>query len=209
MRDIIKTGVRLLIITLIAALLLSGTNLLTREPIARHALESQNAARLAVIPGATDFEPVEAAVFAGVGGIGDVREVYKAVKDGGLYGYTFLIMPQGYSSKLPVTVGILSDGRVSGVSIGDISETQGIGTRIKDESFISRFTGIAAEEQNKVDTLSGATISSSAVKRAINEAFTAYSLLGAESETTAEPPESEPELESVSEPEPTPTPEAQ
>ena len=178
MRDILNTGVRLLIITLVAALLLSGTYLLTRGPIARHEIESEHASRLAVVPDASSFEVVDEAVFTGAGGIDGMREVYKVFKDGELYGYTFLITTQGYSGQIPVTVGILIDGRISAISIGDIMETQGIGTQILDESYISQYAGLATNELNRVDAISHATISSDAVKKAVRGAFNAYALLG-------------------------------
>ncbi|MDR2504902.1 MAG: FMN-binding protein [Oscillospiraceae bacterium] len=181
MKEILNAGVRLLILTLVAALLLSGTYLITKGPIEEQALASQNASRLAVMPGATGFELVDTASLAGFAdneNVKNVSEVYRVTKDGEPLGYTFLSSPQGFGGPIPVTVGILGDGKISQIAIGDITETAGIGTRIVEEAdFSPKFAGLATNELRTVDTLSGATISSAAVKTAVRQAFNAYELI--------------------------------
>ena len=182
MKESLNSGVRLLLITLVAAIALAAVNMVTRGPINQRRLLEENASRIGVMPDADAFEPVDAAVWANGGSYGSMAEAYKAYSGGALLGYTFLSTPQGYGGQVPVTVGILSDGTMVGVEIGDIKETSGIGTRIKEDTFLAQFKNTPAAEAAKADTISGATISSSAVKKAVSEAVSLYEFLNTQGE---------------------------
>ncbi|GHU67439.1 electron transport complex subunit G [Clostridia bacterium] len=181
MRDVLNAGIRLLVIALVASLLLAGTNMITRGPIAEHTREQTIAARLAVMPGADSFEPVEWPESIALTEFPSLVEVYEARSSGELIGYTFLYTPMGYKAEIPVSVGISlpetpgAPAFITGVTIGDISETSGLGSRIKDEAFLSQFRGVQSNLLNEdVDTISGATISSGAVKNAAKNAILAF-----------------------------------
>ena len=84
---------------------------------------------------------------------------------------------QGYGGPIEVTVGLLLDGTIAGVSIGgtDFAETAGLGARVKEEWFGAQFTGMSApvalvKDGGEVDAVSSATISSTAVTSAVNAA---------------------------------------
>ncbi|GHU72211.1 electron transport complex subunit G [Clostridia bacterium] len=184
MRDIVNAGARLLVISLIAALLLAGTNMITRGPIAEQARDQTIASRLAVMPEANEFKAVEWPDVIELSSFPSLVEAHEAYKDGVLVGYVFQYKPMGYKAEIPVSVGIRLPGNpgepgiLSGISIGDISETSGLGSKVKDEPFLSQFDGVLANRVDAdVNTISGATISSSAVKNAVKNAVSAFEAL--------------------------------
>lgn len=76
----------------------------------------------------------------------------------------------------PVLVRLTLDGQneIAAMEVGGarFEETEGIGSRVKDESFIESFIGLAPPLalNTDVDAIAGATISSQAVMDAVNEA---------------------------------------
>ena len=93
----------------------------------------------------------------------------------------------GYSGDIRLLAGIRGDGSLSGVRVVAHRETPGLGDKIyKDEAFVSAFRALSidpeivavkkgtASDRNEIDAITGATISSKAVVRIINEAHTAW-----------------------------------
>ena len=113
-----------------------------------------------------------------------VDEVYSAVMDGSEAGYVITVTDKdGYGGDIQITVGIMSDGTVNGISFLSISETAGLGMRAKEPSFYNQFAGQQAEkfyvskdggDGQPIDALSGATITSRAVTGAVNTALGYY-----------------------------------
>ena len=84
---------------------------------------------------------------------------------------------------IQVSVGIQSDGTVTGVSFLSISETAGLGMKAKEPSFYEQYVGknptkFAVSKDGgdgeQIDALSGATITSRAVTGAVNAALGYY-----------------------------------
>lgn len=93
--------------------------------------------------------------------------------EGLVLGYCVTVKPQGYGGEIEMLVGIASDKTVKGVQIISMSETPGVGSRVKsDPAFLPQFTGKSGEFVigDNVDAISGASISSKAVTAGINEA---------------------------------------
>ena len=79
---------------------------------------------------------------------------------------------EGYHGLISVKVGVLADGTVGGIEVlkEGFEETPGLGERVlTDKEFQAQFAGKSAPVA--VDTLSGATISSEAVIKAVNKAL--------------------------------------
>lgn len=72
-------------------------------------------------------------------------------------------------------VGVAEDGTVLGVQILTLSETPGLGARVAEDSFLSRFTQSTPPYSvgENIDAVAGATISSRAVAAAVNAAVEA------------------------------------
>lgn len=88
----------------------------------------------------------------------------------------FEISADGYKKGgLHLLVGINSDGVVEGLSFIEITDTKGLGTKVEDDSFKGKFSGISStSEIEKIDSITGATFSSKGVKSAVKTALETY-----------------------------------
>ena len=169
--DIIKHVGVLLAICIIIPLALSVTNKVTAKKIAE--LENENSKKnMQSLVSADDFEKCSD------GGI----EYYTAIKGGDTAAYIFTESAKGYGGDVSVMTAVKPDGTVAGVAILDVSgETPGLGQNAAKESFYSQYAGLkkgvsllkngAKAENNEVDAVTGATITSTAVTRAVNAAL--------------------------------------
>jgi electron transport complex protein RnfG len=82
---------------------------------------------------------------------------------------------RGYASEFTVTVGFSADGTIEGVQIGGdgFAETEGLGARVLEAAFRDQFIGKKAPVSygDGIDAISGATITSKAVLKGVNEAL--------------------------------------
>ena len=108
----------------------------------------------------------------------DVVEAYTCDK-----GTLLVVEGKGYGVKgdhasgLPLKVYVSFDeaGVITGVMVDASSETAGLGDQVAEEGFTSKFVGAADGEA--VDTIAGATVSSKAVKTAVNKAAAAFAAI--------------------------------
>ncbi len=157
----------LAIITVVAALVLGITNLVTNGPIAASQKAEKEAAFKAVIP--PDLVPEGGSVrFTAV--TDDLQRVENSAT-GELLGYAVRTSAQGYGGSVGVVLGFDRDGNVVGAQIGDGSfqETAGLGAKWVYGSNVSKLLGISASDGGKFDAISGATVTSRAVLSAVNE----------------------------------------
>ena len=117
-KEILIPSITLFLICLVATLLLSMTNSVTKEKIA--AVEKQQAekARQLVLPDAESFEQVEAA--------DDVEIMEGKNSAGETVGYTVTTMDKSYGGDIKVMTGLDADGKVTGVEILKIDDTPGL-----------------------------------------------------------------------------------
>ncbi len=179
MREVVRLGLILLVITAIAAALLGYTNAITEEPIAEQIRKANIAARQSVLPEAVEFEEVSQDNFEGYE---NIIEVHKGIKDGQTVGYTIKTNPAGYGGPVEVMVGVTLNDMVSGVSIGNHTETPGLGAKASEEEFKGQYKGKSTADElkvikagvpkdNEVNSISGATITSRAVTDGVNSAM--------------------------------------
>ena len=79
----------------------------------------------------------------------------------------------GYADCVAVTLTLNDDDTIATLEVGDESfaETEGLGSRVKDDAFIEQFIGKAVPlQEGDIDLVAGATLSSRAVVKAINKA---------------------------------------
>lgn len=169
--DIIKPVGVLLAICIIIPLALSVTNKVTVKKIAE--LEAANSKKnMQSLIDADNFEECEN---------GEIT-YYAAINGGKTAAYIFTEGSKGYGGDVSVMTAIKPDGTVAGVAILDVSgETPGLGQNAAKESFFSQYIGLkkgvsvlkngAKAENNEVDAVTGATITSTAVTRAVNKAL--------------------------------------
>ena len=169
--DIIKPVGVLLAICIIIPLALSVTNKVTVKKIAE--LEAANSKKnMQSLIDADNFEECEN---------GEIT-YYAAINGGKTAAYIFTESSKGYGGDVSVMTAIKPDGTVAGVAILDVSgETPGLGQNAAKESFFSQYIRLkkgvsvlkngAKAENNEVDAVTGATITSTAVTRAVNKAL--------------------------------------
>lgn len=195
MNALIKDCIKLVTITVIAGAALGAVYGITKAPIAAQEEKAQMEAYAAVFPEAADFTEVEgfsqeaaAEVLASgenpIAGHDDdeITSVVEAIDASGeSLGYIFNVTTaEGYGGDISLTVGIQADGTVNGYSILSINETAGLGMNAQNEEWASQFTdknvdaftvvkdGSGANDDAKIDAISGATITSEAVAGAMN-----------------------------------------
>ena len=183
---IFKVAGTLTAISLVVALLLGLTNMLTADKIA--AINKQKAEEaLAKVVSAADceFPPMEeipqAMNAAANEQGGKLSEVYEVQSGGDTIGYAFKVTASGSQGNIVMIVGVDTDLTVTGVSIVNNSETKGIGSNVANDTFLAQFNGMDGT-QNIVmgegyDAYSGATISSKALFAAINDCVNYYNEL--------------------------------
>ena len=178
----------LCLITVVAGLALSLTNMVTEAPIAEQKLLASNASRIAVFPDATGFE--EQTLPEG----SKLDSVYAAARDGATAGYVLQTTVNGYGGPIEIVMGIDNSGTITGLSVGGSSfaETAGLGARTREPEFTDQFIGLKAAPvlKDNIDGISGATISSAAVTSGANALYTYWQqLTGAAAPASAQTPE--------------------
>ncbi len=180
MKEIIKLGAILFLISAVAAACLGFVNAVTKDPIAQASMAASVEARKALLPEATEFEQLEIQTPEDYA---TIREVYQGIADGEICGFTFKTAPQGYGGEVEVMVGINLNGAITSVSIGEQNETPGLGTKAKDVQFNGQYNGKSSElsviksgmpKDDEILAISGATITSRAVTSGVNEALAYY-----------------------------------
>jgi len=183
LRSIIKPAIILFVICLVVAASLALTHAITKDKIAeRAAIDAENARR-EVLADADSFSRVEniEEYINENQELDIVKEVYKGVKNNTSVGYVFLVVTKGYGGDMEVTVGINNKGEITGVKIGNNSETPGLGRKVTEDAFTSQFSGFAPSEplqvvkrkkakKEEIEAISSATISSRAVTKAVQAA---------------------------------------
>ena len=187
--DILKPVVVLLCICIVIPLALSVTNAVTKERIAD--LEKQKAIEtMESLIVADEFEQLR------LGGE-TVIKYNRAIKDGAPVGYIFETSANGYGGAVSVMTAINIDGTVKSIAILDVSnETPGLGQNAQKEGFYSQYSGkksgiklvknSAVSENNEVNAMTGATITSTAVTNAVNEALEQFDTISKNAEAISE-----------------------
>ena len=170
------------IIALVAAVVLAATNMVTRGPIAEHQMAALKESFGAVMP-ADEYVKMDVSDQAGV------SSMYEARTGGELTGWCVTASAKGYAGDVAVTLGVGTDGLVTGCVVGDLNfvETANFGARAKEPAFAEQFVGIDAINGGAFQALSGATITSTAVKDATNAALRCVAVVGMGQEPKVDP----------------------
>ncbi len=192
MNKIIKNTLILTAITVVSGLLLGIVYDVTKEPIAQAQERTKQKAFQTVLPEASEFtssnfdEKEAAKILKENGYTDDITEVAEATdKKGKVIGYVINVTShEGYGGDIEISVGIASDGTVKGIEMLSIGETAGLGMKAKDAEFkdqfrdkkVQKFTYTKNGEKgdDKIDAISGATITTNAVTNAVDSALIYY-----------------------------------
>lgn len=153
MKEMVRYGLTLALICIVAGGLLAGTYSLTRPKIIAQAQAEEGAGLEEVMPEAARFEPIKK---------GDEVIYYRALdKDGKFIGTAFKASGKGYSSIIEVIAGMLKDGTITNIKVISQNETPGLGAQVSEKNFTQQFKD--KKDLNEVTAITGATISSRAV----------------------------------------------
>ena len=161
----VKISLTLLLISALTAGLLAFVNAVTKDKIAANELAVMEDALGEIFDGCDGIKAVEGEYEA------PVVAVYEVYCKGELLGYGVQTNPMGFKAEIGVIVGVGKDGSCVGVKITSMSDTPGVGTKVQDKSFLSGFSGLNGENVAEYDTISGATVSSKAVKSGVEAAL--------------------------------------
>jgi electron transport complex protein RnfG len=161
MKEILRYGIILGVICLVASGLLAGVNSFTKSRIIAQAQQEEEASLKEVVPEAVHFEAVRS---------GNDIIYYRAHdKNAKLVGFAFKASGKGYSSEIETMVGMAADGSIIAIKILSQNETPGLGARVIEPSFTRQFANKNIQHLNEVQAITGATISSKAVLDAVKK----------------------------------------
>ena len=190
MNKMMKNTCILTAITLVAGCFLGLVYEVTKAPIAKAKEADKQAAYQKVLSDADSFETYEeldvqsaASLLQDEGYNADITEVAQAFgTDGSVMGYVISVTShEAYAGDLSLSVGILNDGTVKGVEMLSIGETAGLGMKADENEFKDQFKDKNVEKftytkngekgDDKIDAISGATITTNAVTNAVDSAL--------------------------------------
>jgi electron transport complex protein RnfG len=161
MKDIIRYGLVLGFICLVASGLLAGANALTKDKIARAALAEEEESLREALPSGEYFEAVNSN--------GEILYYNVFDKDKRLVGVAFKAVGKGYSSDISAMVGMRKDGTITRIKILSQNETPGLGARVSEPEFSGQFSQKNLIQASQIQAITGATISSEAVINSVLE----------------------------------------
>ena len=190
MREIIKLGGILFLITAIAAGILAFSNDITKDKIeeAEKAASSGPEVAGVVIPGSVGFEKMEGNI---VDTIKEENEKFVDLKvgkdeNGNTIGYAIRTSSpiKGYAGDIEIYLGVSLEGEIVGMKVLSLSETPGLGSNVQNADFQKQFFGKSADmpievskgdtAENEIVAISGATYSSRSITSAVNNALDIY-----------------------------------
>ena len=186
-RDIVKPALILLAIcaavTLILALVYQGT----KPIIAQRAADDLAAAKVEVLSGADTFKDTPLPAGLSTEPLQTIKALYVGTKAGAFEGIVVSALSRGYDAVgVVLTVGIDKSGTITGIHVGDQKETPGLGTKVLDpaEAYMPQYKNLkpatdlvlvknkaSGDAPEKIDAVTGATITSRAVWRAVEGAL--------------------------------------
>ncbi len=187
---IFKDAMILFVITLIAGLALGFVHEITLPVIEAQNLQAKINAYRTVFPEAAEFvedEPLSLLIQEATGVLEPkgytnvtIDEALTATDESGnKLGYVVVVTTQeGYGGAITLSLGYGTDGTVKGMEILTMNETAGLGAKASGTDFKSQFadkkvneftyTKTGAANDNEIDALNGATITTKAVVNAVN-----------------------------------------
>lgn len=172
-KEVLKPAAILFVICVLVSAALAGTNLLTKDRIAEAQAKKAEESRMVVLPGAESFEERDGH-YAGMAG-------------GQSVGYVFETEGKGYGGTVKVMTGISAEGEITGVIVLEHAETPGLGANAEKADFREQYKQPVANNvggirvvkyqtpgEGEIEAMTGATITSTAVTGAVNQAILAY-----------------------------------
>ncbi|MEO5339715.1 MAG: RnfABCDGE type electron transport complex subunit G [Magnetococcus sp. MYC-9] len=179
MPDFLRMGIVLMVVGVVATAILSGTESVTRAPIAEAKRQETLRMLKTVLPEGYDNAPVDDTVL-----FSDKRlhrkekpvTFYRGRKGGAPLGVAFVVTaPDGYSGNIDIMMSVTPAGVINLVKVVAHLETPGLGDKIVKPEWLNAFRGKdrdnakwrVKKDGGEFDQFSGATISPRAVVEAV------------------------------------------
>jgi electron transport complex protein RnfG len=160
-KDYIFPSLALILICFVVTLALAAAYTATEPVIAQVTKERADAARTAVLPaGEAKFTVLEIGKL-----IEGVIDVYIADNKTGI---VITSGDKGFGGKIRVMTGFDPTGKIVGIKLIEHKETPGLGTKVMMPAYLDQYIG--KSELTGIDAISGSTISSMAMFRAVEKA---------------------------------------
>lgn len=189
MKETLKLGVILFLITAVAAGILAFANTNTEAKIAELEAQASNEARKAVLSEAETFEAIDQEKLDEIMKKNlNILEIYEALDSSqNTIGYVVKTSTGGYAGPIELVTGISLEGSITGMKVVKNTETPGLGTLAAEAPFQDQFAGKSVETElevvksgagdSQIQALTGATITSKAVTAGVNSAVEASKLI--------------------------------
>ena len=171
----------LVVICFVTTFLLAFTYGITAPIIAENTAKAASEARLELLPDADNFSPSDVQMYALEEGKVYATEVYTADNGAGM---VVTVKTNSYGGVLTAMVGINKDGEVTGVKVTEHADTPGVGTKAHADDHLSQYVGLTelTSDQVKSDPsvqhVTGASVSSGAVHKAVYCALEQFKAMG-------------------------------
>ncbi|MBU5455439.1 RnfABCDGE type electron transport complex subunit G [Caproiciproducens sp. MSJ-32] len=187
MNETLKLGLILFIITAVSASVLAVSNNITSPKIAEADRIADQKAKAEILPQGDEFRLLSEEKFNEIKEeYPNVTEIFEAYKGEKLVGYTIKNISKGYGGDIEIMTGISTDGMITGIKILNHSETPGLGANLTKPHFINSFknkpidkelvASKSPENDNEIQALTSATITTNAVLDGVNVAREIYNL---------------------------------
>lgn len=168
-----KSVIVLFSICLVVAAILAAVNFITAPIIEESEKKAAADALRVVCPEGDDFEPFSQSLDFDVPTT--IKNIYVVSAGENKIGLVFEISEKGYAPNLNIMCGINSDGVITGIKCLSSGETLGY-----EKAYGESFVGKGREEVSDVDTISGATLTTTAFKNAIMTVEKTFNLIWSE-----------------------------
>ncbi len=139
---------------------------ITNPIIAQRAQADADQARQELLAEADAFTLQEGELFKTDDGKVEVTEVYAANNGAG---YVVTVQTKSFGGPITEMVGVSKDGVITGVKVTAHTDTPGVGTKAQTVEHLAQYNGLnelvstTAKDEQTVDAVSGATVTSNAV----------------------------------------------
>ena len=171
----------LVVICFVTTFLLAFTYGVTAPIIAENTAKAASEARMELLPDGDNFSDAGADLFVLEEGKVYATEVFKADNGAGM---VVTVKTNSYGGVLTAMVGINKDGEITGVKVTEHADTPGVGTKAHAAEHLSQYEGLSelGSDQIKSDSsvqhVTGASVSSGAIHKAVYCALEQYKAMG-------------------------------
>ena len=171
----------LVVICFVTTFLLAFTYGVTAPIIAENTAKAASEARMELLPEGDSFSDAGADLYVLEEGKVYATEVYTADNGAGM---VVTVKTNSYGGTLTAMVGINKDGEITGVKVTEHADTPGVGTKAHAAEHLSQYEGLTelgsdvVKSDPSVQHVTGASVSSGAVHKAVYCALEQYKAMG-------------------------------